>query len=306
MPRAGSRSIACAVLGSCLREMRGFAGICHFTKREWAVRYRHMATTTPPPPASFARRIVIDLSIMTAVGVFLALLGPFGSSAAPLSIRLVTWLAFAWIGYAVYNPISWLVERYSARLDLPKPLVFFLCVAIATVPMSVIVWVIGFLPNPPVWPTLEQALQSYFYVFLIGGGITGLFYLIGLRGSEETPVAEMPTQASASLAPSPLPRLTQRLPASLGSDVIALEMEDHYVRVHTALGSELVLMRLRDAIAELDGIEGRQVHRSWWVARGAVEDVVRDGRNVRLKLSRMIEAPVARAQVTELRDAGWI
>ena len=83
-------------------------------------------------------------------------------------------------------------------------------------------------------------------------------------------------------------------------------MEDHYVRVHTALGSEMVLMRLRDAVAQLAGIDGRQVHRSWWVARLAVEDVRREGRNVRLVLPGGLEAPVSRAQVAELKDAGWI
>jgi hypothetical protein len=28
-------------------------------------------------------------------------------------------------------------------------------------------------------------------------------------------------------------------------------MEDHYLRIHTALGSDLILLRLRDALAEL-------------------------------------------------------
>jgi len=49
-----------------------------------------------------------------------------------------------------------------------------------------------------------------------------------------------------------------------------------------------------------------QVHRSWWVARGAVEDVLREGRNLRLGLARGIEAPVARAKIAELKDARWI
>ena len=83
-------------------------------------------------------------------------------------------------------------------------------------------------------------------------------------------------------------------------------MEDHYNRVHTMLGSELVLMRLRDAMTLVAEIEGMQVHRSWWAARGAVEDVLRDGRNLRLKLPRGIEAPVARANTAALRDARWI
>jgi DNA-binding LytR/AlgR family response regulator len=115
-----------------------------------------------------------------------------------------------------------------------------------------------------------------------------------------------PPQAPATSPAAPPNPLLDQLPAELGSAIIALEMEDHYVRVHTALGSALVLMRMRDAATLLGELEGMQVHRSWWVARGAVEDVLRDGRNVRLKLARGIEAPVARANVAVLREARWI
>ena len=59
-------------------------------------------------------------------------------------------------------------------------------------------------------------------------------------------------------------------------------------------------------MAHVADIEGRQTHRSWWVARGAVEDVRREGRNIRLALARGIEAPVSRAQVNELKEADWI
>lgn len=271
-----------------------------------------MTASAKPPRNRFARKLAIDLSIMTVIGIVLAFIGPFGSFEEPLAYRLVSWVTFSWVGYAIYSPMSWVVERMKAALDLPRPALWVAGVALATVPMTAIVWSMGFLPRPVPLPTLEQALTSYFYVLLVGGGITAFFYMI--ESSKETAnkeVAAAPPivgEAPPAVADrtSSLPRLIDRLPPALGSDVIALEMEDHYVRVHTALGSELVLMRLRDAIAELDGIEGRQVHRSWWVARGAVEDVVREGRNVRLKLARDIEAPVARAQVSEIRDAGWL
>ena len=55
----------------------------------------------------------------------------------------------------------------------------------------------------------------------------------------------------------------------------------------------------------LDGIDGAQVHRSWWVARDAVEGVEREGRSVRLVLPRGIAAPVARSRMAELTKAGW-
>ena len=152
-------------------------------------------------------------------------------------------------------------------------------------------------------------------MLVIGGGVTLLFYVFQTRdGAQGDAPSHAAPQPSAKTVPAVAPQsstpssnpLTDQLPSELGSDVIALEMEDHYVRVHTALGSELVLMRLRDAMAHVADIEGHQVHRSWWVARGAVEDVRREGRNIRLILARGIEAPVARAQVSELKVAGWL
>ena len=48
--------------------------------------------------------------------------------------------------------------------------------------------------------------------------------------------------------------------------MISLHAEDHYVRVETVNGSELILMRLADAIQLAQPIKGVQVHRSHWVA----------------------------------------
>ena len=82
-------------------------------------------------------------------------------------------------------------------------------------------------------------------------------------------------------------------------------MEDHYVRAHTSLGSELVLMRLGDAIAELKGVDGRQVHRSWWVARTGISDVRKEGGKLTLILKSGAEAPVSRTYSSAVKAAGW-
>jgi DNA-binding LytR/AlgR family response regulator len=92
----------------------------------------------------------------------------------------------------------------------------------------------------------------------------------------------------------------------MGASIHAVSAEDHYLRLHTSKGSDLILMRLADAIMELEGLEGAQVHRSWWVARDAVKDVRRDGARVSLLLPDGGEAPVSRPNVKALRDAGWI
>lgn len=247
---------------------------------------------------SLARKLIIDLSVMTVIGVVMALIGPFGSFGDPLAVRLMVWLGLGYAGYFIYSPVGWLVDRLSASLDLPRILLWVAGTMLATVPMAVIVWSLGQITTDYFRvPQAQEALLHYCYVLVIGGGITLLFNMIQIPGGQSQPTAA--TQPAAN-------PLLDQLPASLGSDVIALEMEDHYVRVHTALGSELVLMRLRDAMAYLSDVEGRQVHRSWWVARLAVEDAKREGRNVRLVLSGGLEAPVARAQVSELKTAGWI
>lgn len=259
--------------------------------------------------AALLRGVLSDLAIMTVIGVFMAIIGPFGTIDMPLAVRLLSWLAFAYIGYACYRPLAPLVDWAERTLDLPRVGLWVAGVVIATVPMTVAVLAVGNPDHPFRWPGLEIALTSYFYVLVVGGAVTLLFNLIAMRFPSEPLVEDAPVHAPA-IAPAPVSQpnnpLLDQLPPALGSDVVALEMEDHYVRVHTALGSELVLMRLRDAIAHVAHVDGAQVHRSWWVARLAVEDVKREGRNVRLLLTGGLEAPVSRAQVSELKDAGWI
>jgi len=101
-------------------------------------------------------------------------------------------------------------------------------------------------------------------------------------------------------------RFLARLPPRLGRDLLCLQMEDHYVRAHTSTGSDLILIPLHQAVAELQGLDGLQVHRSWWVSRGAVVAVERDGRSVRLKLRNGVCAPVSRRAVAALKAAAWI
>ncbi|MFB0612438.1 LytTR family DNA-binding domain-containing protein [Aurantiacibacter poecillastricola] len=251
------------------------------------------------------RRLIIDLAIMLVIGVVLALLGPFGSFGDPIEERLVYWIGLALAGYALYSPISAVVVPWGKRMVFPEWAVWVASVLVATVPMTAFIWILGFIGDELRWPRLDEALYSYLRVLVIGAGITVVFHMLD-RPPALHPVQRSESEGASQVAPGTQPRFIDRLSAEMGTDLIALEMEDHYVRAHTALGSELVLMRMRDAVAELEGVEGEQVHRSWWVARGGVADVVRDGRNVRLLLDNGIEAPVSRANVSLLKQRGWL
>ena len=98
--------------------------------------------------------------------------------------------------------------------------------------------------------------------------------------------------------PAGRPReLFRLLPDRLGTDLVFIKSEDHYLEVHTAVGSSLIKMRFSDAIAEL-GDRGIKVHRSYWVATGHVLRAVRSGKRTVLRLTGDHRVPVS---VTHLR-----
>ena len=123
-----------------------------------------------------------------------------------------------------------------------------------------------------------------------------------------------PPTASARVAALPpvdtpaeaTPDFFRRVPPALGRDLLALEMEDHYLRIHTALGSDLILLRLRDALVELGPSRGRQVHRSWWVADGAVISAERSARRPALVLRNGLHVPVSKTFEAQVKEAGWL
>jgi hypothetical protein len=138
-----------------------------------------------------------------------------------------------------------------------------------------------------------------FSVWVITVIVSGISAIIRAR---RVAVAAAPAPSKAAGPP----RLAARLPAKLrDASILALESEDHYVRVHTPAGSELVLMRLGDAIAEMGTTPGARAHRSWWVARTAVQSLKRNNGRLALLLAGGLEVPVSRGYASELREAGW-
>jgi DNA-binding LytR/AlgR family response regulator len=137
----------------------------------------------------------------------------------------------------------------------------------------------------------------------VGGLVTLLFLSLDRR---EGRLAEVAGSASPAV-PVAAPSFLERLPPSWAGQLRALEMEDHYVRAHGPSGqSRLILMRMADAVRELGEADGLQVHRSWWVARRAIDGSRREGRKLRLKLDGGREVPVARDRVAAVRAAGWL
>ena len=102
------------------------------------------------------------------------------------------------------------------------------------------------------------------------------------------------------------PRILDRLPVERRGVLVALSVEDHYVRVRTTRGETLLLMRLSDAMRETAPTPGLQVHRSHWVARDAVAAVRRDGDRAILALNVGGDIPASRSHIPALKAAGLL
>ncbi|ALL15371.1 histidine kinase [Caulobacter henricii] len=233
--------------------------------------------------------------VSACAGLFLALIGPFGSDQAPMLVRLPYWIGLCVAGAVVGTGVSHLVDR-DGRAE-SRPVLYGSLVAIGiTLPFTGVVWLVtelAFHAGTPRLPALPIYLGP---VFTITAAMTALNFLVQRK----------PPETHAGPAGAPAPRFLERLPPRLrGAQLFAVAAEDHYLRLYTSRGEDLILLRLSDAVAELEGIEGAQTHRSWWVAKAAVQEARRtDGRAI-LTLPGGVEAPVSRAYARALREAGW-
>ncbi len=94
--------------------------------------------------------------------------------------------------------------------------------------------------------------------------------------------------------------LERRFPEIVGQTLLAIEADEHYVHLHTDRGSKHVLYRFRDALKDVEDLPGLRVHRSWWVAEDAVQDLERTTTGFNLKLKGGLTAPVSQTYRREV------
>lgn len=275
------------------------------------------------PSRSRIRRFFVGIGVSMATGVILALLGPFGTfGAVGIGKRLVYWVGLLVGGYVIYAPVTVGGMALARSLRLPAAGMIVSCAMLASLAMTMVVWrtneiVSEFDNGPASMPTVEQFFMLYGYVLLIGLFMTAQLWWSASRNERAeaaerheperllSPQEDLSPQEETPADAETGPAFLQRLPAGHDGTIYALESEDHYVRVHGDGRSDLILMRLADAISEMDGVDGLQVHRSWWVARDAFMDMKRNGRSAMLTLPGNLVAPVSRGNMAALKAAGW-
>jgi hypothetical protein len=242
-----------------------------------------------------------SVTTLLAIGAFLTFTNPFGAtSGLPLWGGFLYWtglVGIGWLGGPVFGAA---VRRVAPQV----PEIWNLVIAtafVAVVVSAAILVVQMVIVRQPVpmsyWPRL------YVLVAGISAAVAMVSWLVDRAFAGPPGAVTHAPAAGAAAAPV---RFMERLPPKLkGAMIYAISAEDHYLKLHTSKGADLILMRLSDAISELEGLEGAQTHRSWWVARDAVEGARREGDRMVLTIKGGVEAPVSRPNVRPLREAGW-
>jgi LytTr DNA-binding domain-containing protein len=259
------------------------------------------------------RQLAIEIFIIALIGLAFGLLGPFGTFAMPTAVRLLYWIGLTLIGYAIFRPVQAVALWLAEETLVPTWAALLASAALASLPLTAVV---GFAISGMRYDAqrmIDIFPLLYAQVFGIGLAIFVLIWLLfggrepSQKAAADTPAPPVPLDIAAVQLPErPDAPFFKRLPERLGHNLVCLEMQDHYVCAHTLSGSEMILMRLRDAIAELEGVEGMQVHRSWWVARDQVRAIRREGRAIRLELANGLLAPVSRNRQEALKREGWL
>ena len=245
-----------------------------------------------PVLARFDRGVGVALG----AGVVLALTGAFGTDYAPLWLRFAYWVPLILVGAIWAHLCSRLIERAIDPDERPWLTVAALS-AVTAGPVVLVVWFVTGLAFEGEVYRVGRIVHFIGPVLVITVAISAINVFLARPRPVETHAGATGT------APA---RFLDRLPPRLrGARLIAVQAEDHYLRLHTDRGSDLILMRLSDAVDELAGLEGARTHRSWWVARDAVTDVSRGDGRARLTLEGGLEAPVSRRYARALRAAGW-
>jgi hypothetical protein len=243
-------------------------------------------------------RRVRELGLFAAAGLFLAVINPFNATpGAGFWLRAAYWIFLIAAGGYSAEAGRRVFDRIWPRSPLPVTLAAISIMAAMTVTAALVG--IEYALNGHLYP-LRNLPSLFGFVWIISAAMTAVGFM-----ADRSILS--PPPATAPEGSGPAETFLSRLPLKFRqADLYAISSEDHYLRVHTSLGEELILMRLADAVRELDGAGGLQVHRSWWVAASAVRDVNRTGGRMALVLPSGKQVPVSRTYAAAVRDAGLI
>lgn len=244
-----------------------------------------------------ARRGGVDLAVLVAIGLLMGFLGPFASERAPVVGRYVYWM-ICMVGGGLIGIVA--DDLLSRRMVVTWRRVAVVSVLMTPAVSLLVLTTEHLLMGAPFGGAGYQQLLWQVWPILLAVLVvrTLVWRRLPARVETRTVVAPPLPEAEATFR--------RRLSAKRrGARLIAIEAHDHYLKVHTDAGEELITLRFADALKELARAHGWRVHRSWWVAADAVEGVRWRRGLGEIRLVSGLTAPVSRTYAPTLKEAGW-
>ena len=207
---------------------------------------------------------------MGAVIFVLTIAGPFGTlESFNLLERFAYWAIIAPITFIIANFTATVCIVYLVNTGLNDWLSYAIGGIISGIPIGIIVWLLN----------------------------------IGLERSSFVATTDLiEITIKTTLVTLPVTLFFKRLPHKIGRDLISLQAQDHYILVVTSAGSEMVLMRLSDAIKELGTHKGIQTHRSWWVAEKHIVNMATENGKKHIYLTNGQKTPISRTYLKQVNS----
>lgn len=218
-----------------------------------------------------------------------AAFGPFGTyDAMPLWSRVVFWaLIMAAVGLLMHISVAIaLVAPSFARF--PRAVRLGVAAMVAAVPgVAVVIFVFRVM----VAPSMGADAFPYLWMQVASIGWLACLYEFREPARDRTEIRARDVVRSA---------FHDRLPPGQVHDIVSISMKDHYAEVTTRAGRHLVLIRLADAIAELEGVQGLRIHRSHWIALGHLVAVSGSAKKPVAVLSDGRELPISKTYLEDV------
>jgi len=241
--------------------------------------------------AARGRRLRIEIAAVVAAIVIAAVAGPFGTWRIAGEQRILFWTAAILVNAGKWGLwFRFVAPRFGAGRR----------------------GMIGAALAGAVLLNLTLPLEVEWLMHAVGLPVRLAFaplYLTALAISAAITTVVMAATGGPAPAPPGPPAPTGLLARAnvAAADLLAVEAEDHYLRLHLTGGRRpLVLYRFKDALADLAALDGAQVHRGAWVAASAVAGAERDGRKWRLRLADGTRIPVSDSFAAHARERGWL
>ncbi|MEL7298468.1 MAG: LytTR family transcriptional regulator DNA-binding domain-containing protein [Pseudomonadota bacterium] len=248
--------------------------------------------------------------LATALIVFFVLLEPEASRGLDIWQRMIFWtlhVATGLLGLSIASAV--LLPRVMSRLSpalaiigsgavgalFTTPLFFFLEFVLPASLTAIENGALDRLAEQNLWLGLLVEYIEAAPLMLLCWLLINLPLLATQRPSdtqdttEDVPehVAEHNEQAQR------LERFFDRLPLAIGHDLYAISSDLHYLHVYTAEGRCMIHGSLQD-VSDTLGDAGLRVHRSHWVARHAVRQLIRNKGQSFCLLKNGLRIPVSR------------